>query len=283
MTEEPNRQQAEYWGAAQKWIEFQDGLDAALGPVLRRTLKAAALQPGEAVLDIGCGTGASAMTAAEIVGPKGRVLGADISDLLLRRAGTRAGEAGIENVEFRQADAQVHPLEAAGYDAVISRFGVMFFADPVAAFANIARALRPGGRMAFMAWADLENNPWFEIPRLEAVAQVGEMPAVEEQGPNPMAFADRGYVCDLLDRAGWQDISVSAVEVKLTPMGGPEGAATLICRLGMAARILQAKDTSEADARAVEAATAEALRGYDTPEGIQIPAMLNLTTARVGM
>jgi SAM-dependent methyltransferase len=282
MTDNPNKDQAEYWGAAQKWIEFQDGLDAALGPVLRRTLEAAELQPGEAVLDIGCGTGASTMMAAEIVGPKGRVLGADISDLLLGRAVARAGEAGIENVEFKRADAQVHPFEAGAYDAVISRFGVMFFADPVAAFANIARALRPGGRMAFMAWADLAENPWFEIPRLAAVAQVGDMPKVEQQGPNPMAFADRDYVRDLLERAGWQDISVTKVQVELTPMGGPEEAAALACRVGMAARVLQAKGGSEADARAVEAATAEALAAYDTPEGIAIPAMLNLCMARRG-
>ncbi len=280
MTDNPNKDQAEYWGAAQKWIEFQDGLDATLEPVLAGTLGAAGLKPGEAVLDIGCGTGMSTMTAARLVGPKGRVFGADISELLLGRAMVRAADAGLTNIEFKRVDAQVHGFEAAAYDAVISRFGVMFFAGPVAAFGNIARAVRPGGRMAFMAWADLAENPWFEIPRLAAVARVGDMPAVEQQGPNPMAFADRGYVCDLLDRAGWQDISVSKVQVDLTPPGGPEGAAGLACRVGMAARVLQARDGSEADARAVEAATAEALAAYDTPKGIRIPAMLNLCTAR---
>jgi SAM-dependent methyltransferase len=282
MADDPNKDQAEYWGAAQKWIEFQDGLDATLEPVLAGTLEAAGLKPGEAVLDIGCGTGVSAMTAAGLVGPEGRVFGADISQLLLERAKERAAGRGLTNVAFKCTDAQVHGFEVGAYDAMISRFGVMFFADPVAAFGNIARAVRPGGRLAFMAWADLADNPWFEISRLAAVAQVGDMPAVEQQGPNPMAFADRGYVCDLLDRAGWQDISVSEVQVDLTPPGGPEGAAALSCRVGMAARLLQAKGGSDADARAVEAATAKALQAYDTPDGIRIPAMLNLCTARAG-
>jgi len=282
MTDEPNKDQAEYWGAAQKWIEYQAALDATLGPVLAATLQAVELQPGEAVLDIGCGTGTSTMTAAGLVGPEGRVLGADISELLLGRAVERAAERGFSNVAFKRADAQVHEFEAGAYDAAISRFGVMFFADPVAAFGNIARAVRPDGRLAFMAWADLAENPWFEIPRQIAVARLGDMPAVEQQGPNPMAFADRGYVCDLLDRAGWQDISVSGTQVDLTPLGGPEGAAALSCRVGMAARLLQAKGGSDEDARAIEAATAEALKAYDTPEGIRIPAMLNLCTARRG-
>ncbi|VAW00347.1 SAM-dependent methyltransferase [hydrothermal vent metagenome] len=282
MTDNPNKDQAEYWGAAQKWIDFQDSLDATLQPVLAGTLEAAGLKPGEAVLDIGCGTGMSAMTAAGLVGPKGRVFGADISELLLGRAKERAAERGLSNVAFECTDAQVHGFEAGGYDAVISRFGVMFFADPVAAFGNIARAVRPGGRLAFMAWADLADNPWFEIPRKAAVARLGEMPDVEQKGPNPMAFADRAYVCDLLDRAGWQDISVSEVQVDLSPPGGPEGAAELSCRVGMAARILQAKDGSDADARAIEAVTAKALEPYDTPDGIRIPAMLNLCTARRG-
>lgn len=276
-----NRDQAEYWASApgEKWVQHEDKLDALMAPVLARLLEAAALRPGERVLDIGCGTGASTLAAARAVGPEGTVTAADISPVLLARAEERAAAGGLAKARFIEADAQSHPFGAGGFDAAISRFGVMFFDDPVAAFANIARALRPGGRVAFMAWGGLADNPWFAIPREAAIAHLGAPPPADPRAPGPMAFAEPDYVAGILGEAGLAGVRVTQIALDLTPRGTLDEIAKFSAYLGPAVRILQEMDGTKEDAALIAGAVKARFAPYDTVDGVRIPASLNLVTA----
>ncbi|MEQ9258684.1 MAG: class I SAM-dependent methyltransferase [Roseovarius sp.] len=282
MSATPNRDQAEYWASApgEKWVKHQEKLDALLAPVLARLLEEARLAPGERVLDIGCGTGASTLAAAEQVGRQGAVLGADISPPMLTRAKARAEAAGIGQASFLEADVQAHPFEPASFDATISRFGVMFFADPVAAFANVATALREGGRVAFMAWAGLKENPWFSVPRAAAIERLGAPPPGDPRAPGPMAFAEADYAVGLLEAAGLKDVSATPVSLDLTPTGTLDEVAKFSAYLGPAVRILQEMGGTKEDAAAIAQAVRVEFEPYRTETGLRVPAVLNLLTAR---
>ncbi|MEQ8899199.1 MAG: class I SAM-dependent methyltransferase [Roseovarius sp.] len=284
MSKAPNSGQAEFWSSVtgDKWVRNAHVLDAAMAPALDCVLQAAALQPGERVLDIGCGTGASTLAAARRVGPGGHVTGADISPVMLEAARQRAAEAGCDQAGFVAADAQTHAFEAAAYDAMISRFGVMFFDDPVAAFANMAKALRPGGRMHVICWSGLQQNPWFSLPRQVAVDRLGETGPDDPRAPGPMAFAELDYVRGILDSAGLEEISAEEVALDLTPMGTVEEVAKFATHIGPASRVLMEKDGTKEDKAAIIDALAERFQAFATPEGVRVPAVLTLFGARRG-
>jgi SAM-dependent methyltransferase len=161
----PNENMTAAWDGDEgaHWAANADRYDETVRAHHARLLEVAAIGAGEAVLDIGCGTGRTTRDAARAAG-SGRTLGVDLSGPMLEVARDRAVSEGLTNVEFLQADAQVHRFEPGTFDVVISRFGVMFFDDPEAAFANIGRALRPGGRLAFVAWQGLERSEWIMVP-----------------------------------------------------------------------------------------------------------------------
>lgn len=201
-----NAEQISNWDgpAGEHWVREQDRFDRMLAPYTDVLLGAAALAPGERVLDVGCGTGALAVAAAAT---GAQVTGLDVSAPMLAAAERRAAAAGVE-VEWVQGDAQVHPFPAGTYDAVVSRFGVMFFDDPAAAFANLAGAMRPGGRLAVTCWQDVLRNGWITVPVSAALAHV-PMPQVGAPGaPGPFAFADPDRVRGLLAAAGLADVTV---------------------------------------------------------------------------
>jgi len=184
------------------WVEHQPRYDAMLGSLGARALDAAVLHSGERVLDVGCGCGDTTIEAAWRVGPAGGVVGADRSALMLRRARERAAVLGLRNAEFLLTDAQVHHFPAATYDAVISRFGLMLFADPDTAFARLARALRPGGRLSFVTWRGAMTNAWFTLP-LGAAGEHVDLSTIDvPAGPGPFAFADPDLVRGVLRAAG---------------------------------------------------------------------------------
>lgn len=281
MSEGPNRDQAEFWSSesGNKWVENAAVLDAAMAPALDCVLEAAALQPGERVLDIGCGTGASTLAAAAAVGPDSRVTGADISPVMLEGARKRAAEAGCVTVDFVVADAQTHGFEPGAFDAMISRFGVMFFADSVAAFANMAKAMRPGGRMHFVCWSGLQENPWFSLPRQVAIDRLGATEPADPRAPGPMAFAEQDYVTGILERAGLAEVSSQEVSVDLTPLGSVEEVAKFAAHVGPASRILKEKEGTAEDARVIVEALSEKMQAFATPDGVRVPATLNLYSA----
>ncbi|MGK7651131.1 class I SAM-dependent methyltransferase [Roseovarius sp. B08] len=201
-----NTEQAEHWSgkAGEVWVREQAMFDGLMAPVLDLLLDRAGLQASDRVVDIGCGTGAALIAAAQIVGEGGHVTGLDVSGPMLELARQRLGAEGVGNATCVLADAQVHPFGDMAADHVVSRFGVMFFDDPVAAFANLRTALKPDRRMTFVCWAGMEVNPWFRIPAEAAKSVVGAPPPQDARAPGPMAFSEADYVRDVLESAGFE-------------------------------------------------------------------------------
>ena len=275
-----NAAQADYWSSApgRQWIEHEEALDRAMLSILHLLVDRADLRPGDRVADIGCGTGASTLAAAAIVQP-GRVLGVDISEPLLDRARARAETAGLRNVDSLLADAQTHRFDPAAFDVVISRFGMMFFEDPRAAFGNLAKALRPGGRMVFVAWVETARNPWFKIPQEAAIRRLGAPPPTNPQAPGPLAFANASRVVDLLRGAGLVHVRAETIDSLLTPPGDVAAAARIASRVGPAARIMKARNGSEEDAKAIETQVAQGLQPYEQDGSARVPAVVHLFSA----
>ncbi|MGL4543820.1 MAG: class I SAM-dependent methyltransferase, partial [Polymorphobacter sp.] len=203
-----NAEQIDYWNAkaGETWARFQEQLDRQIAPLGAAGIRALAPQPGERILDIGCGCGATTLALAAEVAPGGSVLGLDISQPMLDVARRRA--AGVANVAFREADAQTDDFGRGGFDAIFSRFGVMFFADPQAAFANIATKLAPGGRLTFVCWRPLVENDWMRVPLAAALPLLPPLPPPDPLAPGPFAFADPDRVRALLTGAGWHSVNV---------------------------------------------------------------------------
>ncbi|MEA2971772.1 MAG: hypothetical protein QOG82_230 [Actinomycetota bacterium] len=232
--------------------------------------------PRDDVLDVGCGTGKPTADLARLVVP-GRVLGVDLSAQMLERGRRRAEADGITNVEFVQADAQVHPFEEASFDVAFSSFGAMFFNDQVAAFTNIGRALRPGGRLAVMAWQELARNEWLMAFR-EALAVGRTMGSPPNGAPGPFGLADPDHVRRVLADAGFVDVAVEAIEEPLEFGTDADDAFTFARTMGIVEGMTH--DLDEADtARALDAVYT-VLRDHETPEGVLIGSAAWLITAR---
>jgi SAM-dependent methyltransferase len=265
MSTSAERDMAAYWDrAGQVWVEHQALLDRLMAPIAEAVVETAGLVNGEAVLDVGCGAGATTFAAAWRVGPTGRAVGVDISGALVELARRRAGEDGMEGVEFLLADAQTHGFDPA-FDAVVSRFGVMFFPDPVAAFANLRRALRPGGRLVFAAWRAPEENPLSLIPLRAAAPLLPEPPRFEKDAPGRFAFADPERVRGILSSSGWRDVTITPLDVA-SPLSLDE-LMTMSLRVGPLSPILKSAD--EVSRREVESAVAEALAPF-APNGAAV-------------
>ncbi len=211
---EANTAQAEYWSdglGGRGWVAMQEGMDRQLAGLGDAAIEAAAVQRGEAVLDVGCGCGATTLLLAERTGPTGRVLGADISPSMTQVARERVAAAGHEQATAVVADAQVVDAASLGgsFDVIFSRFGVMFFADPVAAFVNLRGHMKPGGRLAFVCWQSPKVNRMFSDFGRELNQLFPNLPAPDPLAPGPTAFADPERVTQILTEAGWSKIEIA--------------------------------------------------------------------------
>jgi SAM-dependent methyltransferase len=273
-----NRDQRDFWteSAGPKWVAQQRAMDALMHPVLDGVLARADLADGQHVLDIGCGTGASVLAAAERVGRNGHVTGADISATLLGLA--RARTDGMENVTLIEADAADHRFEARA-DRLISRFGVMFFLDPAAAFANMRSGLKPGARVSFAAWGQIPNNPFFTVPAAAARAVLGAPPKPDPDGPGPFAFRDPERVRDILSAAGFAGIDIDVAETPLTPEGSLNDLAAQAMQIGPAEAAARHFEAVPDQRRALQAAVKEGFARFDGSGGLRIPAEINFVTA----
>lgn len=213
----PNRDQAAFWNdtAGRTWAELQDLLDRLLEPFVDPLIDAAAPRAGERVLDIGCGAGATTRALARRIEPGGLALGVDISGPLVEAARARAAAEGLTSAAFVQADAQAYAFEAEDFDAVVSRFGVMFFEDPEAAFANIRRGVRRDGRLAFVAWRGPADNPFMTAGVRAAAPFLPQMPAPAPDAPGQFGFADGARVRRILEATGWREVEVAPLDVPL--------------------------------------------------------------------
>ena len=276
-----NADQLEYWNSdpGRKWIAFEDGLDAAFQEVSDRLFERAQPAAGEQVLDIGCGTGATTMALSSRVGANGRAVGIDISEPLLARAQERRSTADIEHLDYQLADAQTHAFGPSSFHLMTSRFGVMFFEDPVAAFRNLFGALRNIGRMSFVSWAPVPGNPWFEVPRDAAVARMGKPSPTSPRAPGPLAFADREYVLEILRDAGFSQCVGDVETVNLHYPGAVEDVAYLASNIGPAVRIVREHGGDAEDLAEIGKETTRGFEQYVVEDGVRIPAILNFFDA----
>ena len=278
MSTENDDQKAFWEGFAELWVTKQTDLDALMAPVLQGVLDRAALQPGDQVLDIGCGTGTSTINAAHAVAPDGHVLGADISAPMLKRAQQVA--ADVDNASFETTDVAHHAFEPGTFNQVISRFGVMFFVSPEAAFQNIIKAMRPGAQLTMACWSALDRNPWFQVPMYAAKRHLGAPPSVDPDAPGPLAFRDIGRVTKILEVAGFEAIEGNAEQILLTPLGSLADVASHAASIGPAARTVEYFEAGKDDFDVIARSVAEDFQGYMTPNGALVPAEINFFTAR---
>jgi SAM-dependent methyltransferase len=270
----PNAQQVTYWNesAGPTWAELQGPLDRQIAPLGRQAMAALAAKPGERILDIGCGAGE---TTVELAATGAEVTGVDISRPLLDLARQRAH--GLAGVSFLEADAQIHPFAAASFDGVFSRFGVMFFADPEAAFANLRRALRPGGRLAFLCWRRPDENPIITAPMAAALEHLPIRPPPPEPGaPGPFAFADPERVRGILETAGFTDVTLTPHDQRI---GGNDldTALALALRVGPLGALLR-ENPDQRDK--VIGAVRSLLARHDGPDGVTLDSATWIVTAR---
>jgi SAM-dependent methyltransferase len=264
------------WDGAQGafWAAQADRFDRSVARYDAAFLAAARLRPGDRVLDVGCGTGATTRAAGRVTGS---ALGVDLSSAMLEVARQRAADEGLANVRFEQADAQVAPFPAEGFDVAVSRTGAMFFADPVAALANVGRALVPGGRLVLLVWRALEENEWMSEV-LGALSAERPLPVPPPGAPGPFSLADPGRVREVLTAAGHRRVEVEGLAEPEWFGADPDDALTFV--LGFAGWLLDGLD-DDARARAV-ADLRRRIEAHAGPGGVEFGSAAWLVTARRG-
>jgi ubiquinone/menaquinone biosynthesis C-methylase UbiE len=279
MPDAANADQIAYWNAVagETWANLQDRLDHQLELLGRRGMGELQLTPGQRALDIGCGTGQTTLALARAVGPQGAVLGVDISHPLLEVARRRAVKGGAANATFVEADAQTEGFEPASFDAAFSRFGVMFFADPVAAFRNIRSALKPGGRLAFVCWRMASENPVMTVAMAAATPYLRPMPApADPNAPGPFAFADPERTRGILADAGFTEIAIAPHNEKVGG-GNLDQTLELSLRVGPLGSFLR-ENPDQRDAAV--AAVRQALAAHEGPDGVKLDSGTWIVSAR---
>jgi SAM-dependent methyltransferase len=275
-----NADQLAYWNgpAGERWRARQQDQDTLLAPIADLLMRRAAPSPGEVVIDVGCGCGSTTLELARRVAPGGRVLGVDISAPMLARARERA-PAG-PGIEFIEADATAYPFAPAAADLLFSRFGVMFFAQPRKSFANLRQGLRGGARLAFACWREPQHNPWLMLPLEEACRHVPRPAPASPEEPGPFAFADERRVRDILVGAGFEAVSLEAIELSLdVGIGrGLDCAVETAIGIGPVTRALE--DQPEELRSAAAASIRTALARYQSGNAVCLPGSIWLVTAK---
>jgi SAM-dependent methyltransferase len=275
----PNAEQITYWNeqGGPRWVKLQETLDQQLASFGHVVMDRLAIGAGERVLDVGCGCGETSLELGRRVGASGSVLGVDISTVMLERAQQRGKDAA--NVRFLVADAQTHPFEAGSFDVIFSRFGVMFFDDPRAAFTNLARALAPGGRIGFHCWKALADNPWMTVPLFAALQHVPPPTPPAPDAPGPFAFADADRVRNILTDAGFAEIDFESRSDAIgVGSGSLDEAADFALQMGPAS--IAIREASPETIAKVRASVREALAPYVTAGGVRLATASWVVTAR---
>lgn len=279
----PNADQIEFWNgdAAKRWVALGAQLDAMLQPLGVVAMDRAAPAPGHKVLDVGCGCGETTMDLAHRIAPLGSVTGIDISAVMLSRAMARAKPDSGVDVTFHNSDAETHRFEDVSFDHIFSRFGVMFFQNPTAAFANLRKALRPDGRLTFICWRTPRENPWVAVPIGVAKRHVDWPEPPPADGPGEFAFAERARFEDALSGAGFLIEAVDSLDIDVTIAGGGDVRAAIdfFMQQGPAARVMG--EATEAQCDAVKADLEDALAPYLTRQGVRMTTGTWLVSAKV--
>jgi SAM-dependent methyltransferase len=278
----PSNAQAEYWNspAARPWAEQHERQDRALASLATVALDLATPQPGEHVLDIGCGSGTTVLALAARVGPRGHVLGADISEQSVARARARIAAAGLPHAEVILADVATHPFVAGSFDLAFSRLGVMFFNDPTAAFANVHRAMQPAGRLALAVFRPASENPWPSAPLAAVRHLLPPMPAPAPDEPGLFSWGDPARVQRILEGAGFREVALTPVDLdyQLAGAGGAAEAAEFALLFGPLTRV---SGLSAEQREAVRATLEGFFQRHATPQGVALPSAFWIVQARV--
>jgi ubiquinone/menaquinone biosynthesis C-methylase UbiE len=261
-----NAQQIEYWNGAvgERWARLQETIDGNLASITEGLMSFAAAKPGERVLDIGCGCGTATIMLSKAVGPSGDVTGVDISAPMLAVARSRGASAN-----FLEADASVHLFKPT-HNLVFSRFGVMFFADPTTAFANIRKAVAPHGRLAFVCWRAVQDNPWSTAPFAAARDLLPAQEPMDPLAPGPHAFADDARLKGILSQAGFRNIRIEKLDSTMNMGATADEAAAQALNIGLLARAVAELD--KATREKIRARARDALAKFAGPQGITPPA-----------
>ena len=279
-----NAQQATYWTevAGPHWVQQQRQFDHMLVAFGAESLRVLAAQPGERIIDIGCGTGTSTLAIASAVTETGVAAGFDISPVMIEAAAARAAADGVGNASFTVGDAQTDSLVAGGlppFDAAYSRFGVMFFSDPTAAFANIRSAIRTGGRLTFACWRAEAANPWIDEPARVMRSFTPEPVFPPQNAPGPFAFQDADRVRGILADAGWSDIELRAVDATVT-MGAGEGVGPAVTQtMGTTVGQILRQQVDDATYAEVTTAVSDLMTEHLVDGAVQFPGSVWVVTA----
>jgi SAM-dependent methyltransferase len=277
---EQNADQIAYWNGpgGLRWADRQQAQDILLKPIANVLIDRAKPKAGERIIDVGCGSGATSVAFAQKVGSSGHVFGVDVSGPMLARA--RASAPKDLPVEFMLADATVHPFDPESFDLLASRFGVMFFAEPSRSFANLRKALRPSGRLAFACWREPRENPFFMAPLQAVYKHVPKLPQQGPEDPGPFSFASEARVHRILGEAGFIGIAMEPHNLALDVANGRglDAAVQGALEIGPASRALEGQP---ADVRAAATnSIREALAAFAKGETVPLPASIWLVTAR---
>lgn len=277
-----NREQAELWNSTAgggHWVANQTRHDRMLEPFLTMILGEAAIGSGDRALDVGCGCGATTRAAAALAAPA-QVAGIDLSAAMLARARDDAGSARLLNASFIEGDAQVHPFEPAFFDVVISRFGLMFFDDPAAAFTNLRRATKSGGRIVFVCWQPMTANPWLLVPGAALAEHVPRPEPGQSDAPGMFALADPDRLRGILTDGGWREVSITPARTSIQLGGGGTVEDTVeFLRGGSMMRLALANADPLTEQRAM-ASVRSALLPYADSDGVHLDAAVWLARAR---
>lgn len=275
MSKPANSEQAEFWsrGGGLDWVTFDKQLDELFAEVNKALLEAVSPDAEDVILDVGCGTGA---TTREFATKAKFVDGIDISDSMI----ARAKQYPNPNTKFSLSDAQVDPIEAEKYDWLISRFGVMFFDDPIEAFKNLRTGLALEGKLAVACWGPFKQNPWFTIPRKIATDFLGSPPSHHPHAPGPFAFSDEIYTLEILKAAGFSEAKVETRDIWLALKGTAADAAKVSSYIGPADSVVRAMGGSDEDKAIIVSQTEKALAAYASDGLVKVPAKIHLYLAK---
>jgi SAM-dependent methyltransferase len=281
-SDSPNACEVQYWNSTltRPWAEMHEPIDRLFAELTQAALDFAAPQPGERVIDIGCGSGTTVLELAGRIGPGGFVLGADISRQSIDKARQRIAAANLSNAEASVCDVSVHPFAPESFDLAFSRFGVMFFADPIATFINLRGGMKRGGRLTFAVFRTPQENPWGTGPVAAVRHLLPPMAPVAPDAPGQFAWADASRVRRILEGAGFRDVSLTPHDpvMRLAGPGGAASAADFAMSIGPIARGMAG--ATALDPQAIREGLEAFFRSHDGPQGIVLPGALWIVRAR---
>ncbi len=278
-----NDAQISYWNgdAGRKWADRDAQMAQMLAPISAELLRHAQVQDATAALDVGCGAGSNTLQLAAELDPSASIVGIDISSPLLEVANATLATRSDPGptISFLKADAASEDLGESRFDLLYSRFGVMFFADPIAAFANLRRSMLPKGRLAFCCWQALADNPWTVLPLRAALTVLPPPEPLPARTPGPFAFAEADYVTDILSSAGWSDpvLTPHTLKLRFADAGGYDATVRELVNTGPVGRLLADEDASTR--QEVQNAAAKVLRDYYKGDALELPGAVWFVTA----